>query len=101
MNDRTIARILQIVFILFFIQLNSCINNKLQEDVERLMDTKLWFPTNSYNDNIEFVILRYIKPTSCTSCDWRWVDGESSDGKLKTSMEGKLELGSSLKVKIQ
>ena len=69
MNDRTIARILQIVFILFFIQLNSCINNKLQEDVERLMDTKLWFPTNIYNDNIEFVILRYIKPTSCTSCE--------------------------------
>lgn len=47
----------------------SCHENTVNEDVRALMSSKLWIPEKISGCKNDYVILRYIKPKSCTSCE--------------------------------
>lgn len=53
-------------FITFFF---SCKTDTMKDKISNLLTTKLILPSDSCNKDSAYLICRYVKPISCTSCE--------------------------------
>lgn len=55
-------------FILLILSISSCSYNNKVRKVENIMKAKVYLPEELFDSTCIFKIVRYVKPTTCTSC---------------------------------